>query len=95
MPKHDKLNVTSSMTYGSETQPPNSDDAITEGTLVLKAKFGTAVWFCVWESYFSSLLAIVGHLFDGHHLIGIGVTCLRELITNVRLQFLSKKTKTS
>lgn len=36
-------NVTSSTTYGSETQPLNSDDAITEGTLVLKAKFGMSV----------------------------------------------------
>lgn len=33
---------------------------------------------CVDFSYFSSLLAIVGHLFDGHHLIGVGVTCLEE-----------------
>lgn len=30
----------------------------------------------VWQSYFSSLFAVIGHLFDGHHLIGVGVTCL-------------------
>lgn len=29
-------------------------------------------------SYFGSLLAIVGHLFDGHHLVGVQVTGLEK-----------------
>lgn len=33
---------------------------------------------CDSVSYFGSLLAIIGHLFDGHHLVGVGVTCLEK-----------------
>lgn len=44
--------------------------------LVQNAKIGVCELFSVWLPYFSSLFAIIGHLFDGHHLIGVGVTCL-------------------
>lgn len=37
---------------------------------------------CVCVSYFGSLLAIIGHLFDGHHLVGVRVTCLKDRKTN-------------
>lgn len=44
--------------------------------LVQNATIDMSVLFSVWQSYFSSLFAIIGHLFDGNHLIGIGVACL-------------------
>lgn len=51
-------------------------DIFLQEFLVLDAEIGMYVLFSVWCSYFSSLFAIIGHLFDGHHLIGIGVACL-------------------
>lgn len=53
VPKHDKLNVTSSMTYGSETQQLHCEDT------VIQKRLGLKVWGAVVLSVFDGLTSAV------------------------------------